>query len=51
MTGTFSGIRPTDVAGFIGVQISGAVAATLLFQWLVPIAKVNSIAQTVEHDL
>jgi glycerol uptake facilitator-like aquaporin len=50
MTNTFSGIRPTDVAGFVGVQISGAIAATLLFQWLAPIAKVDSTAQTVAYD-
>jgi glycerol uptake facilitator-like aquaporin len=50
MTNTFSGIRPTDVAGFIGVQISGAIAATLLFQWLVPTAKVYSTALAAEHD-
>jgi glycerol uptake facilitator-like aquaporin len=50
MTNTFSGIRPADVAGFIGVQIGGAIAATLLFQWLAPIAKADSTAQTAEHD-
>jgi glycerol uptake facilitator-like aquaporin len=36
LTNTFSGIRPADVAGFIGAQICGAVAATLLFRWLSP---------------
>jgi glycerol uptake facilitator-like aquaporin len=33
---TFAGIRPGDVAGFIGAQIAGALAATLLFRWLEP---------------
>ena len=35
-TNTFSGIRPSDVPGFIAVQFIGAVAATLLFRWLSP---------------
>jgi glycerol uptake facilitator-like aquaporin len=35
MTNTFSGIRPADVAGFIAAQLAGALAATLLFKWLV----------------
>jgi glycerol uptake facilitator-like aquaporin len=33
---TFAGIRPTDTPGFILAQLAGAVAATLLFRWLVP---------------
>jgi glycerol uptake facilitator-like aquaporin len=36
LTDTFSGIRPTDVPGFIAGQAIGAAAATLLFRWLVP---------------
>jgi glycerol uptake facilitator-like aquaporin len=35
-TDTFSGIRPVDVPGFIGAQILGGAAATLLFRWLLP---------------
>lgn len=35
-TNTFSGIRPTDVPGFIAAQLIGATAATALFRWLVP---------------
>jgi glycerol uptake facilitator-like aquaporin len=35
-TNTFAGIRPIDAPGFIGAQIAGALAATLLFRWLVP---------------
>lgn len=35
-TNTFAGIRPTDVAGFIAAQMLGALAATVLFRWLVP---------------
>jgi len=36
MTDTFSGIRPSDVPGFIGAQLAAAVAATALFAWLIP---------------
>ncbi len=36
LTNTFAGIRPADVPGFIGAQLAGALAATLLFRWLVP---------------
>src|SRR5579863_7848689 len=35
-TNTFSGIRPADVPGFIAAELLGAVAATVLFRWLVP---------------
>jgi glycerol uptake facilitator-like aquaporin len=35
-TDTFAGIRPIDVPPFVGAQIVGAFAATLLFRWLVP---------------
>jgi glycerol uptake facilitator-like aquaporin len=35
-TNTFAGIRPIDVPGFVIGQIAGAIAATLLFRWLVP---------------
>jgi glycerol uptake facilitator-like aquaporin len=33
---TFSGIRPIDVPSFVVVQFFGAIAATILFRWLVP---------------
>jgi len=36
MTATFSGIRAVDAPGFIAAQLIGAVAATVLFRWLVP---------------
>lgn len=36
LTDTFAGIRPADVAGFIGVQLAGAFAATVLFRWFMP---------------
>ena len=36
LSDTFAGIRPIDVPGFIVAQFAGAMAATLLFRWLVP---------------
>src|SRR6202011_1754753 len=33
---TFSGIRPTDVPGFVVMQLAGAMAATVLARWMVP---------------
>ncbi len=33
-TDTFSGILPGDAPAFIGMQLAAAVAATLLFRWL-----------------
>ncbi len=36
MTDTFAGIRPVDAPGFIVAQVVGAIAATMLFRWLLP---------------
>ena len=36
LTDTFAGIRLADAPGFIAAQLAGAVAATLVFRWLVP---------------
>jgi glycerol uptake facilitator-like aquaporin len=36
MTGTFTGIRPVDVPGFVAAQLAGAGVATALFGWLAP---------------
>jgi glycerol uptake facilitator-like aquaporin len=47
-TNTFAGIRPADAPGFIGAQLLGAAAATLLFCWLYPAAPNNAtVAGTV----
>jgi glycerol uptake facilitator-like aquaporin len=35
-TATFAGIRPLDVPAFVVAQVVGAVAATALFRWLLP---------------
>jgi glycerol uptake facilitator-like aquaporin len=34
LTDTFTGIRPSDVTGFIAAQFLGGAAAALLFRWL-----------------
>lgn len=34
LTNTFAGIRPADVAAFIGAQVAGAFTASFLFSWL-----------------
>ncbi len=36
LTNTFAGIRPADVPPFMVAQLVGAVAATVLFNWLLP---------------
>jgi glycerol uptake facilitator-like aquaporin len=36
MSDTFVGIRPIDTPGFIVAQLAGALAATILFRWLIP---------------
>jgi glycerol uptake facilitator-like aquaporin len=36
LSNTFAGIRPLDVPLFVTAQLGGALAATLLFRWLVP---------------
>jgi glycerol uptake facilitator-like aquaporin len=47
---TFVGIRPTDVPGFIGAQILGAAAATLLFRWFAPTLPKNAEAVMLPHE-
>ena len=41
-TATFSGIRPSDVPGFVIAQIIGGASATLLFRWLMPASRQNA---------
>ena len=36
LTDTFSGIRPADIPGFITAETAGAVAAVIMFRWLLP---------------
>ena len=42
LSDTFAGIRPVYVAPFVAAQLAGAVAATLLFRWLVPSLDINA---------
>jgi len=39
LTNTFTGIRAADVLPFIAAQFVGALTATFLFQWLMPVLK------------
>lgn len=46
---TFAGIRPTDVGPFIAAQLAGAMAATVLFGWLVPVRRFQGDASSVAN--
>jgi glycerol uptake facilitator-like aquaporin len=46
LTDTFSGIRPSDVPGFIVAEIAGAVAAVIMFRWLLPDTCAGSATST-----
>jgi len=50
LSDTFAGIRPSDVPAFMLAQLGGAVAATLLFQWLVPALPKTASDVLVPHD-
>jgi glycerol uptake facilitator-like aquaporin len=34
MSDTFAGIAPSDILGFVGMELFGALAATALFKWI-----------------
>jgi glycerol uptake facilitator-like aquaporin len=48
-TDTFAGIRPADTPGFIVAQFLGAIAATVLFRWLVPSLPVEAKEVILPH--
>lgn len=50
MSDTFAGIRPIDAPGFIVAQLVGAIAATMLFRWLVPSLPKDAKAVIVSHE-
>jgi glycerol uptake facilitator-like aquaporin len=50
LTDTFSGIRPADVPGFLVGQFLGAIAATLLFRWLVPSLRAQAKEVVLSHN-
>ena len=47
---TFTGICYQNVPAFIAAQFMGALAATFLFKWLVPITAKDAEKIIVEHD-
>jgi len=49
-TDTFSGIRPADAPAFIGAQLAGAAAATLLFRWLMPSLPKSTELVVLPHE-
>lgn len=50
MSDTFAGIRPADAPAFIAAQMIGALAATFLFRWLLPIEKKDAENIIVPHE-
>lgn len=50
MSDTFAGIRPADAPAFIAAQMFGALAATFLFRWLLPIKKKDAENIVVPHE-
>ena len=49
LSDTFAGIRPGDVPLFIVAQFLGAIAATILFRWLVPTLNVRARQVLLAH--
>jgi len=47
---TFAGIRPADTPAFIGAQLAGAAAATLLFRWLIPSLPKKASSVVLPHE-
>jgi hypothetical protein len=43
VTNTFAGIRSVDAPWFVGAELAGAFAATLLFEWLIPSVRVSLV--------
>jgi len=50
LSDTFAGIRPVDIPLFIAAQLLGALAATVLFRWLVPNLPLQSKNVLLTHD-
>jgi glycerol uptake facilitator-like aquaporin len=50
LSDTFAGIRPSDVPGFIVAQFLGAIAATIVFRWLVPSLHIQAENVVVPHS-
>lgn len=50
MSDSFAGIRLADVPAFVVAQFLGAIAATLLFRWLVPITTEDAETVIIPHE-
>jgi glycerol uptake facilitator-like aquaporin len=50
LSDTFAGIRPMDVPLFLMAQLLGAIAATVLFRWLVPSLPAKASRTLVSPD-
>jgi glycerol uptake facilitator-like aquaporin len=50
LSDTFAGIQPSDVPWFIFAQLLGAIAATLVFRWLVPNLQIRVKEFLLVHD-
>ncbi len=49
LSDTFAGIQPADVPLFIVAQLTGALAATFLFRWLIPNLPAHAAEVLVSH--
>jgi glycerol uptake facilitator-like aquaporin/protein-tyrosine-phosphatase len=50
LSDTFAGIRPLDIPFFVVAQFAGAMAATVLFRWLIPSLPKSAKEILVPHD-
>jgi glycerol uptake facilitator-like aquaporin len=50
LSDTFAGIRPADVPWFLIAQFLGAIAATLVFRWLVPNLQLRAKDVLIAYD-
>jgi len=50
LSDTFAGIRPVDAPGFMLAQLLGALAATLLFNWLAPVDVSHAHDVVLPHE-
>lgn len=50
MSDTFAGIRLADVPAFVVAQLLGAIAATRLFRWLVPVTTEKAETVIIPHE-
>jgi glycerol uptake facilitator-like aquaporin len=51
LSNTFAGIRPADVPLFVIAQMIGAIAATIIFRWLLPGTIVAGARDLVRNEI